>query len=81
MFLTLPPPACAFPGPDFTPPLEPGVCEYSIEQGVCEFHDEGKYNQHLANYTSCSYHIYLDLVSHYCTTVDIEHIHSLLATS
>ena len=41
-FLTLPLPVCAFPEPDFRPPIEPGVCEY-VEKGVCEFRDKSEY--------------------------------------
>jgi hypothetical protein len=66
VFLTLPPPPCAFPGPDFRPPIEPGVCEYSIEQGVCEFHGEGKHNTYMY-YTpsSCNTTLLLISYSHY----------------
>ena len=43
VFQTLPVPLCANPGPDFRPPVEPGVCEYDIKQGACAFNGESEF--------------------------------------
>ena len=37
VFQTLPVPPCANPGPNFVPPIEPGMCEFDIEKSVCDF--------------------------------------------
>ena len=43
-FSRLPLPPCAFPEPDFKPPVEPGICEFNLDKGVCEFNREGRFS-------------------------------------
>ena len=50
-----PPPACPYPGHFFVPPPMPGMCEYNLESGQCQFHGERKSCNHLLR--DLPYHI------------------------
>ena len=39
VFNSLPAPPCANPGPFFVPPSQPGVCQYNLTLGRCDFFD------------------------------------------
>ena len=44
----LPPPPCPFPGEDFVPPAEPGVCKYDLVSEQCQFQEERKLHVRVA---------------------------------
>lgn len=39
-----PPPPCPYPGIYFVPPPEPGMCQYNVEAGQCQFQGERELN-------------------------------------
>ena len=42
-YFTTPPPPCPAPPPNYTPPAEPGVCQFNLNAGYCQYHHSSEF--------------------------------------